>query len=304
MRMLEVAGACLAAGAVVWIGVSLWQRRRNPILPRSPDKAEESVPVRRKRATDPAGFAAKPKDGRKGEAAELVAASLLAGAGLFAVGHVFYDHPVIAMLFSLGGLLAPAARRRKRQRRQQEELKQQFKQALHSLATSLSAGRSVESAFQAAVADLRLIYADPEVRIIRELERINRRIANGDSVEIALLDFADRTNIEDIRQFAEVFAICKRTGGNLVEVMRRTSQMIGEKLEIEQEIAVQLAQKKFESRIMGVAPLAVVALLKWSSPDYMAPLYETATGRVIMTVGLILLLGCMWMIGKWMDIRV
>jgi len=229
---------------------------------------------------------------------------LLAGGGAgFAVGYLFYHHPFPGFLVSMAGLWTPGWRRNARIRKRKEELGQQFKQALYALVSSLTAGRSVENAFAAAVRDLRLIYTDPNTYILMEFERIDRRIANGETVEAALEDFCRRSELEELTQFTEVFTTCKRTGGNLAEVMRRTAHIIGEKMDVRQEIGVMLAQKRFESKILGTAPLLVIGLLYWSSPDYMAPLYGNPAGAVIMTGCLVVFVGCWWLTGKWMEMK-
>ncbi|WP_438445794.1 type II secretion system F family protein [Gorillibacterium sp. sgz5001074] len=227
------------------------------------------------------------------------------GGGLagYAIGYLFYNHPIPAMLCALSGLWVPGWLRRTRIRKRKEELARQFRQALYALVSSLTAGRAVENAFSAAVKDLRLIYTDPGTYILIEFERIDNKIRNGETVEAALLDFGRRSELDELLQFTEVFSTCKRTGGNLAEVMRRTAHIIGEKMEVRQEIGVMLAQKRFESKILGVAPLAVIGLLQWSSPDYMEPLYGNAAGALIMSVCLAVFLGCWVLAGKWMELK-
>jgi tight adherence protein B len=125
---------------------------------------------------------------------------------------------------------------------------------------------------------------------------------NGEPVERAIADFSERSGIEEIAQFADVFVICKRTGGDLVEVIRRTANMIGDKLEMEQEIAVLVAQKRFEAKALSLIPFALVAFLAWSSPDYMAPLYGLA-GNLLMTGALAVLAFCYWLSQSIMNIK-
>ncbi|MEF3301618.1 type II secretion system F family protein [Paenibacillus sp. GYB003] len=224
-----------------------------------------------------------------------------AGAVLFAIGYLFYQNVAICAVLSLGGLYYPRARRRQLIRKRKDELGRQFKHALYSLSTALSAGRSVENAFAEAGNDLRLLYPDRTADMLRELDRINRLTENGEPIERSLLDFGRRSGIADVQQFAEAFAACKRTGGDLVEVMRRTSNMIGEKMEIEQDISVLVAQKRFEAKALGLIPFVIVAFLAFSSPDYMAPLYGGA-GHLVMTAALAVLVASQWLARKIMDI--
>ncbi|QGG55397.1 type II secretion system F family protein [Paenibacillus sp. B01] len=227
-----------------------------------------------------------------------------AGAALvFSAAYLFYLNVLIALLFSLAGIKAPSLYREHVRVKRQERLRIHFKEMLFSLSSSLAAGRSVENALFASIGDLRLIYTGSSTDLLLELERIRRRCANGETLESGLLDFAARSGVDEIMQFTDVFTTCKRTGGDLVEIVRRTSQLIGERIEVNQEIQVLIAQKKFESRIMLGVPFAFLGFLHLAAPDYMAPLYAGAAGYVLITAALLLFAACGWLMLKIMDIR-
>jgi tight adherence protein B len=227
----------------------------------------------------------------------------LAGCALaFAGAYLFYRSVALSLLFAPAGMLFPRFRRRSLQAGRQERLRLQFKEALFSLTSSLAAGRSVENAFFAATEDLALLYPDPHTDIRREFAAICHRFENGEPLESALRHFADRARIDEISHFADVFTTCKRVGGDLVEVIKRTSQLIGDKLEVQQEIAVMLARKRFESRVMMAVPFVFLAFLGFAAPDYMEPLYG-GFGYVLLTAGLAVILACCWAMIRIMSIR-
>jgi len=229
---------------------------------------------------------------------------VLAGAGLYAIGLIFYQNQIVALLFAAAGVFYPKLRKKELLERRREELSFQFRQALYSLSSALIAGRSVENAFKEITDDLKLLYPNPKTLIIQELQLISRRVENGVPIEKAIKDFSSRANVEDITSFADVFITCKRTGGDLVEVIRITSNILGEKLETQQEIAVLIAQKKFEAKILSIAPFILVALISRSSPDYMAPLYQLGIGTIVMTISLLILGFSYWVSTKLMKIKV
>jgi tight adherence protein B len=230
---------------------------------------------------------------------------LLAGVFFYIIGFIFYNSPIVALIIALMGLYYPKVRKRQLINKQRQELSMQFKQALFSLSTALAAGKSVENAFRGVSQDIKIIYPDPNAYIIKEFDLITIKIENGETIESALSDFSERAKLKDISNFTDVFITCKRTGGDLVEVIRKTSNIISDKLEIKQEISIMIAQKKFEAKILSFAPLVIVAVLSYTSPDYMAPLYQSARGGpVIMTVGLLLLALSYWMTKRIMDIKV
>ncbi len=126
----------------------------------------------------------------------------------------------------------------------------------------------------------------------------------NETVEAVLSDFARRARIEDVENFSDVFQLCKRTGGNIVEVVRNTSGIISDKIEIRQEIDMLLAQRKFEQKVLNVVPVAMIVLLSASAADYMEPVFTTAVGRLVMTAAIGLLAAAWFLSRRIMDIKV
>lgn len=233
---------------------------------------------------------------------QFIAAAAVASLVIFAAFYLFYHSITVSCMAAIFGTLAPRYRRRTLLLRRKERLKLQFKEALFSLTSSLAAGRSLENAFLSTLDDLKLLYPDPRTELLLEFQIVRFRLDNAEPLEYALRNFANRAEIDEITQFVDALAACKRSGGDLLEVMKRTSIIIGEKLGIEQEISVMIAQKRFESRIMMGVPFVFLAFLGIAAPDYMAPLYGGA-GYVLLTIALLLLLLCFWFMAKMMGIR-
>jgi tight adherence protein B len=234
---------------------------------------------------------------------QYVLAVVIGCACCFTAGYLFYRSFAAALLLAGFGAFFPRFVRSGLLRKRRDQLKVQFKEALFSLSSSLAAGRSVENAFAAVLEDLKLMYPDPATDILQEFALIRTRMQNGEPLEQSLKQFSVRAKIDDITHFADVLTIAKRSGGDLVDVIRRTSRVIGEKLEVQQEITVMVAQKRFETRVMMAVPFVFMAFLTYAAPDYMAPLYQGA-GYLILTLALVVLAGCFWLIHKIMSIGI
>ncbi len=204
------------------------------------------------------------------------------------IGMLFFTAPALQILIALTGLAAVRLYRSWRLHYIQRQIAMQFKQALYSITSSLAAGKSAENAFRAVPDDLRLLYPHANIILIVEFEQMRRRADHGEPIERAFMDFADRTGIEEIRTFASIFAVGKRSGVDLVDVVRMTARTIGDKLELEQEIQVMIAQKQLESKLIFAVPLVMLLFLRSSSPDYIAPLY-TSAGAIVMLIAFVLL---------------
>lgn len=228
---------------------------------------------------------------------------IVSGLLLWGTGYLFFHQVYLAVLLTAGASFGPKVWSRFLLDRRRGALTVQFKQMLYSLSTSLAAGRSVENGFRESINDLLFLYPDGEVDMIKELKTIYARLEYGEPLESALQDLSRRAGLEDITHFSDVFITCKRTGGDLVEVIRRTSALISEKMEIKLELGVMLAQKKLESRLLLGAPIFFLIFMELSSPDYMAPLYS-GIGLLISGSALALFVLCFWLVQKIMNIKI
>ncbi len=221
---------------------------------------------------------------------ELLITLALAMGLCFCVGLLFYDSVLLAVLFSFVGILYIPFRRKEQLRKRKEVLHLQFKDVLYFLSISLSAGKSLETALMDTQKAFSGIYSDQDCDMLKELEIMNGRILVNDPVEHVFHDLAERSEIEDIKSFADVLMISKRAGANLVEVIKNTSETIREKVEIKQEIETLISGKKLEQKILSIMPFAMVFLLKSSNSGFLEPLMSTVYGHVVMTVALVMIL--------------
>ncbi len=229
---------------------------------------------------------------------------IIAAIAIFIVGYVFYQSFVFSALLTPAALFYPKIKTKDIIKKRKEELNLQFKEALYSLSSSLTAGKSIEMAFKDALKDIVILYPDPDTFIIKEFQYIIRKLEMNETVESALEDLANRSHAEDIRNFVDVFKTCKRTGGNLVQVMKNTSDIINDKIVIKQEISTLLSQRKFEQKVLNLVPIGMIFLLSTSSADFMKPIFTQVSGRVVMTIAIVLLVTAYFISKKIMDIEV
>lgn len=217
---------------------------------------------------------------------------------------VFYHSLFVSLVFFPLAFLYPSIRTKQIIVRRKEDLLLQFRDALYSLSSSLAAGRSMESALREVLKDLSLIYPEPDTCILQEFREIIRKTEMNMTIEEALYNFARRSRLEDIKSFADVFALANRGGGNLITVMQKTSAIISEKLRIADEINTMLAERRFEQKVLNIMPVAMIVLLSFSVGEYMRPVFETVFGRIIMTIALALLGLAYYISKKLMEIEV
>lgn len=229
--------------------------------------------------------------------------TLAASAFIFVVSYIFYRSYVLALVPVPFALFYPRIKKRSIIAKRKKELNIQFKDMLYSLSSSVSAGRTIEGAFREVLKDLMVIYPEPSAYILMEVRSIIKRLEMNDTLENALADFAGRAKLEDVDNFVSVFNICKRSGGNVTEVIKNTSAIINDKIEIGQEIDTMLAQRKFEQKVLNALPVLMILLLSASAPDYMSPVFTTVAGRVTMTVSIALLAAAVFISARISNIK-
>lgn len=196
---------------------------------------------------------------------------------------LFFDFAKISWLLLFYVPVALLRQKKERQRKQKWELNLAFKDALVCLENSLAVGYSPESSVRESVKSLEQLYGR-EHQICREFRRMTKQMELGTSMEEVFLEFGERTEVEDIKQLADIFSIVKRTGGNLSHVLRQTGSVLQEKIELKRELHTTIAGKRMEFQLMCVVPYGILLYLKLCAPAMSSALYHNLFGIVFMWV--------------------
>lgn len=167
-------------------------------------------------------------------------------------------------------------------KRRRRKLEEEFKDCILSVSANLRAGYSVENAFEESLQDVQGIYGEDSL-MRRELLRIKKGIAHNVPLESLLSELGERSGSGNIREFGEVFAIARDSGGRLPEIIQSAADLIGEKIALQQEIQVVLSGKLFEQKIMSVMPFLLAGYIEISNRGFFRILYHNPTGIFIMS---------------------
>ena len=187
-------------------------------------------------------------------------------------------------------------KRRSLMRKRIYRLRTELKEFLNALIAALQTGRSMENAFAEAVKDTGQ-YLEEDTVFILEMKKICAGISIGEQLEKLLLDFLHRSHVEELEYFAEVLVIGKRSGGNLVGIMKNTIRMLQERMDVEEEIYTVLTEKQTEFHLMCVIPFAIILYLRISAGTLIESLYGNMTGIAVMILCLLIYGGC-YLYGK------
>ncbi len=208
--------------------------------------------------------------------------------------YIFYANILMAFILSPYVYLHYKQRKKERVKKDNDEFCRKFRDGIMSVSFALNVGYSIENAFIQAVEELELIYGrDSDITI--KFRYIVVRLGQNENIEDIFMDFAEESKVEDIIYFAEIFRYAKRSGGDLISIIRNTTQIIQQKEEVLSEIDTIISGKRMEQRVMSIIPAAIVVYLKLTAAEFIQPLYGNVYGAVIMTVCLIVyVIADMW----------
>lgn len=188
-------------------------------------------------------------------------------------------------------------------KRRQRELRRRFLDFLSSMESAIEAGEAPEGALSSSLRDLSLIYSAKDF-FVSELTEMVRKLYMNRSLEDVISDFAGYSGDEDIQRFAEVFAITKRSGGDLLRVIRSAERTMAEKEDVIREIQTIITGKRLEAGIMALMPPGIIIYFLLMDRSFLMPLYSGMAGRILMSAMLLAYTGCIVLMLRITDIKV
>lgn len=216
---------------------------------------------------------------------------------------VFYRS--VLALIGLCPLMIPLAQwfRTRRKEKARAQLMAEFRELLQSLVTALKAGYAPENAFREAYKEMAFMFGS-DSDICSELTRLLRGLDNHRTLEELLQEFAARVDVEEISEFADVFVVARRQGGNLTEILERTDGLIRDRIDVEREIHVLLSSRRYEQTVMNVVPFGIILYISITSPGFLDSMYHNVFGVLVMSGCLLGYLLAIRLSERIMDIRV
>lgn len=212
------------------------------------------------------------------------------------IGYFFYRSWLACIFLFPVFVLFLREKKKDLAKKQRQELGLQFKDLVLALSANVKAGYSIENAMREACRDMELLYGT-ESLVCLEARHILRGLDNNVILEKLLYDLGVRSRVPDIMQFADVFLIAKRSGGNLTEILEKTAGVIEQKIETDKEIQLMIGARKMEQKIMNMVPFLIIFYIGTTSRGFFDVLYHNLIGAAVMTVCL-LFYGAAYLLSK------
>jgi len=115
----------------------------------------------------------------------------------------------------------------------------------------------------------------------------------GLEMKTALDNLLNRMPIQDLRMVATAIMIQKESGGNLAEVLDKTSHLIRDRFRLKRQVQVHTAQGRMTGWVLTLIPIFLGIAMYFLNPDMMSILWHRDIGIKLMwiTAGMIVVGG-------------
>lgn len=163
--------------------------------------------------------------------------------------------------------------------------------------------RSVRSGFPLNTA-INMVAENMEPPVSTEFRQVAEEMALGRSLDDSLSRLSHRIDEQDIHFFVVVLKIQQETGGNLAEIISNLSTIIRKRKQLRLKIHAITSEGRITGWILGAIPVVVFFVLLFFAPDHIDPLFDTATGNMLLAIACGLVLATFFIVRKMLDIDI
>lgn len=227
----------------------------------------------------------------------VVLASVASAMSLFLTAQSFLGMFTIALPVGAAGAFAPSLFLLFLRSRRVKKFDAVLPDAIDLMSRALRAGHSLSSSIE-------VIAVQSPAPLGEEFALCFQQQKFGVPFRETILAVGDRVPSDDLHFFITAMLVQKETGGDLTEILDRTTRLIRERVRIQGEIRTHTAQGRLTGWILSLMPVGMLLLLNCISPGYADPLFQTALGeKLLLASGIMILIGG-YIIGRIVDIKV
>ena len=204
------------------------------------------------------------------------AGGMLAGCALcfVLIGYLAYwrtDSVLIALPVGLLAGLMPYFWARHKRGKRLDKFQEGLPEALDLMVNALRAGHSLIAAMGSVAREC----ADP---IGCEFKACFEEQNYGLEMKTALDNMINRVPLQDLRIVSTAIMIQRESGGNLAEVLDKTSHVIRERFRLKRQVGVHTAQGRMTGWVLSLLPVFLGAALYFVNPEMMSLLWKNPMG--------------------------
>jgi tight adherence protein B len=182
---------------------------------------------------------------------------------------------------ALLGFVAPMVWLRGKRAKRLTQFEAELPDTLDLLAGSLRAGFSTPDAIEIIARENTGVSAEEFAEVVQELNL-------GADLDAALGRLIERMPSEDARLLISAIAVQRRTGGNLVDVIKQLARTLRDRRRLRDDIRVLTTQPRVSGYVVGAIPPVMVAVLYFLAPKSFNILITDPTGRMALVASAVL----------------
>jgi len=227
----------------------------------------------------------------------LLLGSFVAFLVVYWIGDLLGLNRLVALVIAGAAFFAPYTFIHLRRKQQFRRFSTLLPEAMDLISRALRAGHSLTAAIDLVGQEI----ADP---VGKEFRRVSEEQNLGLPLRDALLNLADRVPIPDVRFLVAAMLIQRETGGNLVEVLDKTTSLLRDRIRLEGEVRIHTAQGRLTGWILCLMPIFMFFALTAINPNYTSPLLNEPLGRRLLITGAVFMLFGILVIRRIVQIKV
>jgi tight adherence protein B len=187
--------------------------------------------------------------------------------------------PLLAIVFMLFGLALPLVVLRIVASRRAKAFDRQLPDVLSTIASTLRAGHGLRPALRGIADDGSPPASEEFARVLGE-ERLGRPL------DQAIAGMCERIGSSDLEYVATAVNVQSQVGGSLAGLFDTLSETVRERQRHARKVRALTSMGRMSAAVLISLPIGLAALLSLLSPSYMAPLFTTSAGHVLVAFSL------------------
>jgi tight adherence protein B len=170
-------------------------------------------------------------------------------------------------------------------------------EAVDLMARGLRAGHAITAVLEMVGTEI----ADP---VGKEFRALHKEQTLGLPIREAMARLIDNMPIDDMRFLVTAILLQKESGGNLAQILDKTSAVMRERARLRGQLRIYTAQGRITGWILGAAPFLMFGLISMVNHNYEKPLFTTPLGLKLIYGALGLMVLGILAIRKIIDVKV
>jgi tight adherence protein B len=154
----------------------------------------------------------------------------------------------------------------------------QFAEAVGLIGNAVKSGLSVLQAFE-------LVAKEMPKPISTEMATVLQAVRIGIPIDVALEDWSQRIESDDLRMFVTAISLQRSTGGPLSEILDVLGDTVRERRRIQGQIRTSTAQGRASAWVLCLLPVFFLLATYLLNPEYVGLFFQHPLGFVMLTIG-------------------